>query len=456
MEPFDPGNSYTQFPAMDRAVAQRPDYGFGVAAFSSRTQNYESINNENVRGWHTADGRTTVYTSDLDQYGSGYWATIDSTRIPGTTVEEHVVDDVVAPQLGRLVLQGPTTVTEDFADLDGVFYRSPRWQVDTADAAAFGGDATRVRRTEDSQETLVMRLDSGITGFSLDVHHTALSDLSRLLVMSSPNNSSYAPVRLTFTTTGQTGEWSHVTVTPAEPLPAGTTYLRLHLMPSVPQARGTQDWVGGVELDGAFGATGMELATPSQSLTARKSWFVLDDEVVAVGSDITATDGRDVETVVENRRLTDRFPGLLTVDGQDLGAATASRTSTTSDGPLCTAASPDPTWATSSPTEQTSPRPTRAGPAPGRGSATTRARRAAGMPVSTWTTASTPRPPGTPTSCCPDAARTRRRSTPRSRTSRCWHATHRSTPSGTRGWVSSPRTCGVTSPPPCRWTVRTS
>lgn len=320
VEPFDPGSTYTQFPAMDRSVAQRPDFAFGVAAFSSRTQNYESINNENVRGWHTADGRTTLYTSDLDQYGSGYWATIDSTRIPGTTVQEHVADDVVAPQLGRLVLQGPTTVTEEFDDLDGIFYRTPRWQLETSDPQTFGGDASRLRRTENSQETITLRLDSGITGFSLAVHHTQLSDLSRLRVMSSPNNSSYGPVRLTTTATGQTDGWSHVTVTPAAALPGGTKYLRVHLMPSVPQAFGTEDWVGGVELDGTFGATGMQLATPEQSLTATKSWFVLDDEVVAVGSGIGSTDGRAVETVVENRRLTDRFPGTLTVDGQVLGA----------------------------------------------------------------------------------------------------------------------------------------
>nr|WP_297429249.1 polysaccharide lyase family 8 super-sandwich domain-containing protein [uncultured Actinotalea sp.] len=320
VEPFDPGSTYTQFPAMDRSVAQRPDFAFGVAAFSSRTQNYESINNENVRGWHTADGRTTLYTSDLDQYGSGYWATVDSTRIPGTTVAAHVTDDVVAPQLGRLVLQGPTSVTEEFDDLDGVFYRTPRWQLDTSDPQVFGGDASRLRRTENSQETITLRLDTGITGFELAVHHTQLSDLSRLRVMSSPNNSSYAPVRLTTTTTGRTDGWSHVTVTPAAPLPAGTTYLRVHLMPSVPQSFGTQDWVGGVELDGTFGATGMQLATPEQSLTATKSWFVLDDEVVAVGSGISSGEGRAVETVVENRRLTDRFPGRLTVDGQDLGA----------------------------------------------------------------------------------------------------------------------------------------
>lgn len=39
------------------------------------------------------------------------------------------------------------------------------------------------------------------------------------------------------------------------------------------------------------------------SLMAKKSWFMFDDEVVALGSDINANDGFEVQTVVENRKL---------------------------------------------------------------------------------------------------------------------------------------------------------
>ncbi len=39
------------------------------------------------------------------------------------------------------------------------------------------------------------------------------------------------------------------------------------------------------------------------SLMAKKSWFMFDDEVVALGSDINADDGFEVQTVVENRKL---------------------------------------------------------------------------------------------------------------------------------------------------------
>jgi hyaluronate lyase len=66
-------------------------------------------------------------------------------------------------------------------------------------------------------------------------------------------------------------------------------------------------WAGGAVLDGQYGAAAMELTGDGVSLRARKSWFCLDRAVVALGSGITASDGRAVETVVENR-ATDAEP----------------------------------------------------------------------------------------------------------------------------------------------------
>lgn len=321
---LEPAASYRQFPAMDRSVARREGWSFGVAMHSSRTQNYESINNENVRGWHTADGRTTLYTADADQYGDDYWPTIDATRIPGTTVVEHLEEDVLAPQIGRVELQGAQPLVDDLADLSGAHYRSPRWTTVT-DSVAPNGDTTAVRRTENSQEQITFRASAAVTSFTIDVHHTEGSGLERLVVMASTNDSGYAPVKLTASAVAESGEWVTSVVRPQGALPAGTKFVRIHLMPSVPQAYGKTSWVGGAELDGTYGVSGMELRTPGTSLVARKSWFVLDEEVVAVGSGISATDGRAVETIVDNRRLSDAFPGRLTVEGEHFGAEDGSR-----------------------------------------------------------------------------------------------------------------------------------
>jgi hyaluronate lyase len=76
-----------QFPSMDRVMHLRPGFGFGVAMFSSRIYNYESINTENLKGWYTADGTTWLYNDDLTQFTDSFWPTIDPYHLPGTTVD---------------------------------------------------------------------------------------------------------------------------------------------------------------------------------------------------------------------------------------------------------------------------------------------------------------------------------------------------------------------------------
>jgi len=75
------------------------------------------------------------------------------------------------------------------------------------------------------------------------------------------------------------------------------------------------DFAGGAALQDRYGVSGLDFRADDSSLRARKAWFFLDDAVVALGSGITATDGRTVETVVENRNLHTDGRQRLTVDG---------------------------------------------------------------------------------------------------------------------------------------------
>ena len=163
------------FPAMDRIVLHRPGHAFGVSMHSRRIANYESINGENIRGWHTADGMTYLYNGDLTQFSGNFWPTVDPYRLPGTTVERQTA------------------------------------------------------------------------------------------------------------------------------VPAGKT--------------NGSSWVGGTDLGGTYGVAGMVLQPFGQSLHAKKSWFLFDDEIVALGSDIGCADGKNIETIVENRKLNDDGGGMLTVNG---------------------------------------------------------------------------------------------------------------------------------------------
>lgn len=78
-------------------------------------------------------------------------------------------------------------------------------------------------------------------------------------------------------------------------------------------------FAGGTDL-GEFGIAGMEMqgvgTTKRDGAHAKKSWFMFDDEIVALGSDIRSTlSGSEVETIVENRKVALDKSNTLTVDG---------------------------------------------------------------------------------------------------------------------------------------------
>jgi hyaluronate lyase len=86
--------------------------------------------------------------------------------------------------------------------------------------------------------------------------------------------------------------------------------------------KGKSAWAGGTDMLGLYGVTGMEYhalgesnTVPDKTLTAKKSWFMFDDEIVALGSDINSTDGVSTETIVENRKINLAGDNALTVNG---------------------------------------------------------------------------------------------------------------------------------------------
>ncbi|NQX60818.1 polysaccharide lyase 8 family protein [Paenibacillus qinlingensis] len=164
-----------QYPNMARAIHHRPGFAFGISMSSNRIGNFEIVNNENLKGWHTGDGMTYLYDSDLTQYKDNYWPTVNSYLLPGTTVNQNTT------------------------------------------AAA--------------------------------------------------------------------------------------------------NAKNPNSWVGGTEISGQYGITGMQYTANGYNLTAKKSWFMFDDEIVSLGAGITSTDNKVVESIVENRKLNSSGNNGLTVNG---------------------------------------------------------------------------------------------------------------------------------------------
>jgi hyaluronate lyase len=163
---------------MARVVHLRPGFAFALSMNSNKVGSYEAINSTNARGWYTSDGMTYLYNNDLAQYSDDFWPTVNSCRLPGTTVD------------------------------------------------------TVIRKTSEGNNAL------------------------------NPN-----------------------------------------------------DWVGGTDLDALYGIAGMQLKGFGVSLTAKKSWFMFADKIVALGSDINSTDDRTIETIVENRKIKDNGKNTVTVNG---------------------------------------------------------------------------------------------------------------------------------------------
>ncbi|WP_338693376.1 polysaccharide lyase 8 family protein [Streptomyces sp. Q6] len=78
--------THRQFPRMDKAMHHRPAFTLGICAYSTRIYNYESIQNENLHGWHLSDGMVLLHDADLGHYSEDYWPTVDPLRLAGTTV----------------------------------------------------------------------------------------------------------------------------------------------------------------------------------------------------------------------------------------------------------------------------------------------------------------------------------------------------------------------------------
>lgn len=91
-----PQSLYT-FNDMDKLSYHNPKSSFalGISMHSDKTQNYETMNGENLKGWYTGDGMVYLYNGDNDHYNAGYWATVNPYLLPGTTIllEERIIGD---------------------------------------------------------------------------------------------------------------------------------------------------------------------------------------------------------------------------------------------------------------------------------------------------------------------------------------------------------------------------
>lgn len=79
---------------------------------------------------------------------------------------------------------------------------------------------------------------------------------------------------------------------------------------------GNSSWSGGTKL-GNYGVAGMQIDNKYDSLKANKSWFMFDDEIVALGSGINNPEEFNTETIVENRKISKDGSNRFIVNGEE-------------------------------------------------------------------------------------------------------------------------------------------
>ena len=86
-------------------------------------------------------------------------------------------------------------------------------------------------------------------------------------------------------------------------LPGTTVQTNSHANSAGQATTTDQNWVGGAQLNQSYGAAGMSLHAWNTSLYAKKSWFMLDNEIICLGAGITCGGPAEVHTTADNRRL---------------------------------------------------------------------------------------------------------------------------------------------------------
>ncbi|AVM69531.1 hypothetical protein C3V36_09935 [Lachnospiraceae bacterium oral taxon 500] len=75
------------FANMDRVIHHRGNYAVALAMYSSRVQNFEMMNGENLKGWNQGNGALYLLNADCGQYDDSYWPTVNPLRPAGATID---------------------------------------------------------------------------------------------------------------------------------------------------------------------------------------------------------------------------------------------------------------------------------------------------------------------------------------------------------------------------------
>lgn len=116
--------------------------------------------------------------------------------------------------------------------------------------------------------------------------------------------------------TGDNAQFSDVFWPTIDPMRLPGVTVERRELPDTGERGTTASFAGGVSIDGSA-VIGQKIVGPGEGSAMRgnKSWFCLEDEIVAVGSRIVGDGSYPIETIMENRNLFETGTNPLTVDG---------------------------------------------------------------------------------------------------------------------------------------------
>ncbi|WP_433990537.1 hyaluronate lyase HysA [Staphylococcus aureus] len=167
---------------MDRVTYHNKDldFAFGLSMTSKNVARYESINGENLKGWHTGAGMSYLYNSDVKHYRDNFWATADMKRLAGTTtLDNEILKDTDDKKSSKTFVGGTkfddqhASIGMDFENQDKTLTAKKSYFI-LNDKIVFLG--TGIKSTDSSKNpvtTIENRKSNGYTLFTDDKQTTA-------------------------------------------------------------------------------------------------------------------------------------------------------------------------------------------------------------------------------------------------------------------------------------------
>ncbi|SGS18974.1 polysaccharide lyase 8 family protein [Staphylococcus aureus] len=212
---------------MDRVTYHNKDLDFalGLSMTSKNVARYESINNENLKGWHTGAGMSYLYNSDVKHYRDNFWATADMKSLAGTTtLDNEILKDTDDKKSSKTFVGGTkfddqhASIGMDFENQDKTLTAKKSYFI-LNDKIVFLG--TGIKSTDSSKNpvtTIENRKSNGYTLYTDDKQTTASDNQETNSVFlestnKPKNNIGYHFLnkpKITVTKESHTGKWKEI------------------------------------------------------------------------------------------------------------------------------------------------------------------------------------------------------------------------------------------------------